>query len=142
MIDDLLDRPTPKRPSTLTFDGRILYLADDARLVREQLYEDRDLELDDDLRRKLRDQISTDEITPAYICYFYDETLGEFPYLGLRATERESGEDAFPVLAETLSYGVFYPVWVWLATVETHRLVQAVIDGRAAVEAESRDTHD
>ena len=34
------------------------------------------------LHPKLRDNISTDEITPAYICYYFDETLGEFPYLG------------------------------------------------------------
>jgi len=33
---------------------------------------------------KLRDDISTDEITPAYICYYFDETLGQFPYLGLK----------------------------------------------------------
>ncbi|WP_459572548.1 3-isopropylmalate dehydratase small subunit, partial [Cupriavidus sp. 8B] len=31
----------------------------------------------------LRSDISTDEITPAYICYYYDEKLGEYPYLGL-----------------------------------------------------------
>lgn len=53
----------------------------------------------------------------------------------LVAVEQYRGEDAFPALAEGLSYGVFYPVWVWLATVETHRLVQAVLDGRAAAEA-------
>ncbi|MFQ6047644.1 MAG: aconitase family protein, partial [Gemmatimonadales bacterium] len=33
----------------------------------------------------LRDDISTDEITPAYVCYYHDSTLGDFPYLGLRA---------------------------------------------------------
>ena len=33
---------------------------------------------------KLRDDISTDEITPAHICFFFDETLGEFPYTGLK----------------------------------------------------------
>jgi 3-isopropylmalate/(R)-2-methylmalate dehydratase large subunit len=49
--------------------------------VRQQL-EGRDLEWTPAL--KLRDDISTDEITPAYICYYYDDTLGEFPYLGLK----------------------------------------------------------
>ena len=77
MIPDLLDRPTPKRPTTLRFDGRVLLLLDDAELVRKQLYEGQDIELTDELRARLRDQISTDEITPAYICYFHDETLGE-----------------------------------------------------------------
>jgi 3-isopropylmalate/(R)-2-methylmalate dehydratase large subunit len=33
---------------------------------------------------KLRDDISTDEITPGHICFFFDETLGEFPYTGLK----------------------------------------------------------
>src|SRR5207245_3935877 len=33
---------------------------------------------------KLRDDISTDEITPAHICFFFDERLGEFPYTGLK----------------------------------------------------------
>jgi 3-isopropylmalate/(R)-2-methylmalate dehydratase large subunit len=73
-----------KRPSALRFEGRILFLVDDADLLRRQL-KGEDLELTDALRAKLRDQISTDEITPAYICYYFDETLGEFPYLGLRA---------------------------------------------------------
>jgi 3-isopropylmalate/(R)-2-methylmalate dehydratase large subunit len=32
----------------------------------------------------LRDDISTDEITPAHYCFYFDETLGEIPYLGLK----------------------------------------------------------
>jgi 3-isopropylmalate/(R)-2-methylmalate dehydratase large subunit len=73
-----------KRPPKLRFEGRVLFLADDAELIRRQL-QGEDLPFTDELRGKLRDQISTDEITPAYICYYFDETLGEFPYLGLRA---------------------------------------------------------
>ena len=73
-----------KRPSRFRFDGRILFLVDDADLIRRQL-DGEDLDLTPELRAKLRDQISTDEITPAHICYYFDETLGEFPYLGLRA---------------------------------------------------------
>ena len=97
MAGDLLTRPTPRRPATLDVRGRVLYLADDTALVRAQLYEGLDLELSDELRARLRDQISTDEITPAYICFFYDETLGEFPYLGLRTTNAESGAEEYPV---------------------------------------------
>ncbi|MGA8066091.1 MAG: aconitase family protein, partial [Terriglobales bacterium] len=33
---------------------------------------------------KLRDDISTDEITPAHLCFYFDQTLGEIPYVGLR----------------------------------------------------------
>lgn len=55
----------------------------------------------------------------------------------LVAVEQYRGEDPFPMVAEALSYGVFYPLWVWLASVETERLVQAVLDGRAAAAAEA-----
>ncbi len=107
MAGDLLTRPTPKRPATLDVRGRVLYLADDAALVRAQLYEGLDLELGDGLRARLRDQISTDEITPAYICFFYDETLGEFPYLGLRTTNAESGAEEYPVGRASVRDGGF-----------------------------------
>ncbi|HUG01378.1 MAG TPA: aconitase family protein [Longimicrobiales bacterium] len=73
-----------KRPDQVRFEGRVLFLVDDADLIRRQL-QGEDLPLTDALRENLRDQISTDEITPAYICYYFDETLGQFPYLGLRA---------------------------------------------------------
>src|SRR6266571_3008493 len=51
------------------------------QVVRRQL---EGLDIDWRPATKLRDNISTDEITPAYICYYYDETLGDFPYLGLK----------------------------------------------------------
>ena len=107
MAGDLLTRPTPKRPATLDVRGRVLYLADDTALVRAQLYEGLNLELRADLRAGLRDQISTDEITPAYICFFYDETLGEFPYLGLRTTNAESGAEEYPVGRASVRDGGF-----------------------------------
>ena len=107
MAGDLLTRPTPKRPDTLDVRGRVLYLADDTALVRAQLYEGLDLELSEELRAGLRDQISTDEITPAYVCFFYDETLGEFPYLGLRTTNPESGAEEYPVGRASVRDGGF-----------------------------------
>ncbi|HEX2167594.1 MAG TPA: aconitase family protein [Longimicrobiales bacterium] len=100
MSIDILKIEVEKRPARLRFDGRVLFLVDDAELIRRQLNGE-DLELTGELRSKLRDQISTDEITPAYICYYFDETLGEFPYLGLRA----SGE--FPVERGTVRKGGF-----------------------------------
>ena len=107
MTEDLRSRTVEKRPERVTLAGRVLLLLDDVRLLEEQLYQGRDLDLTDELRGRLRDQISTDEITPAYICYFYDETLGEFPYLGLRAKDRESGEDRFPVRRGAVKAGGF-----------------------------------
>jgi 3-isopropylmalate/(R)-2-methylmalate dehydratase large subunit len=107
MIKDLLDRAIEKRPTTLKFDGRILYLLDDAELLRGQLYEGQDIELTDELKGRLRDQISTDEITPAYICFFYDETLGDFPYLGLRTTNQSTGETEYLVERNAVRNGGF-----------------------------------
>lgn len=107
MIKDLLGRTIEKRPTTLKFDGRILYLLDDAELVKGQLYDGQDVELTDELKANLRDQISTDEITPAYICFFYDETLGDFPYLGLRTTNQSTGETEYPVERNAVRNGGF-----------------------------------
>lgn len=106
-MDDLTRRPVSKRPSVLRFEGRILYLADDAALMRRQLIDGEDLDPSPELHAKLRDQISTDEITPAYICYFYDETLGEFPYLGLRTRDLETGETVAPVVRGSVKNGGF-----------------------------------
>lgn len=71
------------RPPMIRFDGRILILADDAELVRRQLAGE---DLPEDPRSyRLRDDISTDEITPGWVCFHYDEALGDYPYVGLRA---------------------------------------------------------
>ncbi len=98
MPDALRSRPVHKLPDRVRFAGRVLLLADDPELVRRQL-EGQDLEWTPALR--LRDDISTDEITPAYICYYYDETLGEFPYLGLKC------RDQFPVTRGAVQRGGF-----------------------------------
>lgn len=100
MIRSLLDRRVEKRPAHVEFRGRILFLVDDAELIRRQL-DGEDLPFTDELRVKLRHDISTDEITPAYICYYYDATLGDFPYLGLRA----GGE--FPIKRGSVRQGGF-----------------------------------
>ena len=88
------DRPVEKRPPLVSLQGRVLFLADDADLVRWQLEDGEDLEFTPELRARLRDQISTDEITPAYICFFFDEKLGEFPYLGLQAKGADGRQEA------------------------------------------------
>ena len=73
------------QPENLKFEGRILFLSQNPEAVVRQL-QGEDLSLEDAL--PLRDQISTDEITPAWICYYYDEKLGDFPYLGLKCGEQ------------------------------------------------------
>ncbi|HYA22599.1 MAG TPA: aconitase family protein, partial [Terriglobales bacterium] len=86
MIDSLLQRKIEKRPDKVRFTGRILFLTEDPELIRRQLAGE-DLAWDTNNpanNPKLRDDISTDEITPAHYCFYFDETLGEIPYLGLK----------------------------------------------------------
>lgn len=86
MIESLLKRKIEKRPDRVRLPGRIFFLTEDPALIRRQLGGE-DLPWDTknpEKNPKLRDDISTDEITPAHICFFFDETLGEFPYTGLK----------------------------------------------------------
>src|SRR2546428_7537001 len=88
MLAALRSRRVEKLPDQVMLRGRILFLTEDAALVRRQLDGH---DIDWQPATKLRDNISTDEITPAYICYYYDGTLGDFPYLGLKCG------DEFPI---------------------------------------------
>ncbi len=76
----LLETEVEKRPSTVRLQGRILFLTEDPDLIRRQLAGE-DLEWDPSI--PLRSDISTDEITPGWVCYHFDEKLGEYPYVGL-----------------------------------------------------------
>jgi 3-isopropylmalate/(R)-2-methylmalate dehydratase large subunit len=85
-MTSLLERQIDKRPDRVRLRGRILILTEDPELIRRQLAGE-DLSWDaahPERNPKLRDDISTDEITPAHICFFFDETLGELPYTGLK----------------------------------------------------------
>ncbi len=98
MLQALRARRVAKLPAQVVLKGRILFLTEDAGLLRRQLD-------GEDLNWRpgtgLRDNISTDEITPAYICYYYDETLGDFPYLGLKCGEE------FPITRGSVKRGGF-----------------------------------
>jgi 3-isopropylmalate/(R)-2-methylmalate dehydratase large subunit len=98
MLERLKKSTVNKRPDLVTLTGRVLFLAEDADLVTRQL-EGEDLDWPQEMA--LRDNISTDEITPAYICYYYDDTLGDFPYLGLKC----GGE--FPIARGLVRQGGF-----------------------------------
>lgn len=71
--------------SSITFAPRILFLARDADAIDAQLA-GRDLDLA--AAGPLRDDVSTDEITPVPILTHYDEALGRFPYTGFKAGDR------------------------------------------------------
>jgi 3-benzylmalate isomerase len=86
VISSLLQRKIEKRPDKVRLKGRILFLTEDPELIKRQLAgEDLPWDTKNPANNpKLRDDISTDEITPAHYCFYFDQTLGEIPYLGLR----------------------------------------------------------
>jgi 3-isopropylmalate/(R)-2-methylmalate dehydratase large subunit len=99
------------------FTGRILFLTEDTSLIRAQLEaegaerERLDAELasrlqNDDL--PLMSNISTDEITPGWVCFYYDETLGQYVYVGMREAAVKKDEvknGGFAVVVSGLSKG-------------------------------------
>src|SRR6478672_7922090 len=101
----------------VSFNGRILFLTEDTALIRAQLEaqgnerERIEAELaarlaNDDL--PLMSNISTDEITPGWVCFYYDETLGEYVYVGMRegaVKKDEVKQGGFAVVVSGLSKG-------------------------------------
>src|SRR5687768_3143011 len=102
----MTEEKTTRRPERLRFDGRALYLTEDVSLVRRQLEAGEDLEFDP--ARPLMNNISTDEITPGWVCFYYDETLGEYVYVGMRegaVKKDEVKQGGFRVAVSGLSKG-------------------------------------
>ena len=106
-----------ERPQNVRFQGRILFLTEDTSLIRRQLEatgaEAKALEdelaqrlMNDDL--PLMNNISTDEITPGWVCFYYDETLGQYVYVGMRegaVKKDEVKKGGFAVVVSGLSKG-------------------------------------
>ncbi|HZQ70846.1 MAG TPA: aconitase family protein [Terriglobales bacterium] len=86
MNNPLLQRKIEKQPDNVRLQGRILFLTEDPELIKRQLGgEDLPWDTKNPANNpKLRDDISTDEITPAHLCFYFDQTLGEIPYAGLK----------------------------------------------------------
>ena len=87
---------------------KVLYLSQDPQRIRRQLAGET---LTREQAGPLRDDISTDEITPVHILSHYDDTLGDFAHTGLRCeginpigrkTLRQAG---FAVLVAGRRYG-------------------------------------
>src|SRR6202140_3083158 len=108
---------TTRRADQMKFNGRILFLTEDTSLIRRQLEvsgaEAKALEGElaqrlskDDL--PLMNNISTDEITPGWVCFYYDETLGQYVYVGMREGAvkiDEVKQGGFAVVVSGLSKG-------------------------------------
>jgi 3-isopropylmalate/(R)-2-methylmalate dehydratase large subunit len=61
-----------------------------------------------DPERPLMTNISTDEITPGWVCFYYDETLGQYVYVGMREAAVQKDEvknGGFRVVVSGLSKG-------------------------------------
>lgn len=124
----MTSQPVGKRADHLKFTGRILFLTEDTSLIRRQLeaktgrgegetggQEDEARELEEELQRRLlagdlplMSNISTDEITPGWVCFHYDETLGHYVYVGMRegAVKKDEVENGgFAVVVSGLSKG-------------------------------------
>src|SRR5437660_11461786 len=106
-----------RRADRIEFSGSILFLTEDISLIRRQL-EANGIEartLEDELAQRLMNEdlplmnnISTDEITPGWVCFHYDETLGEYVYVGMRdgaVKKDEVKNGGFAVVVSGLSKG-------------------------------------
>jgi 3-isopropylmalate/(R)-2-methylmalate dehydratase large subunit len=69
---------------TVSFPGRVLFLTEDPALLEAQLSQPEPADVPFDPERPLIGNISTDEITPGWVCYYFDETLGRYCLVGLR----------------------------------------------------------
>src|SRR5438132_3663974 len=106
-----------RREDRIKSSGRILFLTEDTSLVRRQLEasEPEAKVLEDDLVQRLANDdlplmnnISTDEITPGWVCFHYDETLGQYVYVGMRdgaVKKDEVKNGGFAVVVSGLSKG-------------------------------------
>jgi 3-isopropylmalate/(R)-2-methylmalate dehydratase large subunit len=95
-----------KRPRRVKFDGRILFLTEETSFIRRQLEAGENLDYDPN--RPLMNNISTDEITPGWVCFYYDETLGQYVYVGMREQAVQKDEvknGGFAVVVSGLSKG-------------------------------------
>jgi 3-isopropylmalate/(R)-2-methylmalate dehydratase large subunit len=102
---------------SVRFDGRILFLTEDTSLIRRQLEatSDEARGFEDELAARLANDdlplmsnISTDEITPGWVCFYYDETLGQYVYVGMRegaVKKDEVKNGGFAVVVSGLSKG-------------------------------------
>src|SRR5256884_3785613 len=105
------------RANRVKFQARILFLTEDTSLIRCQLEASGEeaKRIEDDLAQRLASDdlslmsnISTDEITPGWVCFHYDETLGQYVYVGMRdgaVKKDEVKQGGFAVVVSGLSKG-------------------------------------
>jgi 3-isopropylmalate/(R)-2-methylmalate dehydratase large subunit len=117
MKDNMHSQSSTEQSQATRFNGRILFLTEDTSLIRAQLEAqggERERLEDELANRLLKDDlplmsnISTDEITPGWVCFYYDETLGQYVYVGMRegaVKKDEVKSGGFAVVVSGLSKG-------------------------------------
>ncbi|RDV00655.1 aconitase family protein [Trinickia dinghuensis] len=83
---------------TIRLTGRVLYLSDDPAVISAQLAGNN---FTRESAGPLRDNVSTDEITPVTVMLCYDERLGRYPYVGF-----QSGSEV-PIKQDEIARGNF-----------------------------------
>ena len=74
----------PPETITLTPGKRVLFLTKDPELIRKQLASELDLQMKDLRVEDLLDDINTDAMTPAWVCFDYDPAeIAKNAYAGL-----------------------------------------------------------
>ena len=74
----------PTSEISLNPDKRVLFLTKDLELIQKQLYEGLNLQMEDLTVDDLLDDINTDVMTPAWVCFDYDPAkIAENAYAGL-----------------------------------------------------------
>jgi len=81
----------PRASETVRLHGGLLVLTEDAGLLAAQLDRTATAPPAALVREPLLDNVSTDEIIPGWCCYWYDERLGDYAYLGLRHARPAEG---------------------------------------------------
>src|SRR5712692_3454964 len=106
-----------RRTKLMKFTGRILFLTEVIPLIRAQLEAtgDEAKTLEDELAQRLANDdlplmnnISTDDITPGWVCFYYDETLAQYVYIAMRdgaVKKDEVKNGGFAVVVSGLSKG-------------------------------------
>ncbi|HKO98795.1 MAG TPA: aconitase family protein [Pyrinomonadaceae bacterium] len=117
MTTGALSNQSNKLSEHIKFTGRILFLTEDTSLIRQQLEAEGDerSRIESELAARLANDdlplmsnISTDEITPGWVCFYYDQTLGQYVYVGMRdgaVKKDEIKTGGFAVVVSGLSKG-------------------------------------
>ena len=124
----------PPSEISLTKNGRVLFLTKDPSLIKAQLYDGLDLKMKDLDIEDLMDDINTDVMTPAWVCFDHEPAvIAENAYAGLlhegervfrQGALKEGGFEV--IVSGPLEFS--YPSWDAFISLRgsTHRVQHAI----------------